>query len=363
MESHLQQLCRSLRQYVDVTAMVSSEGSSTSREIDEGVQVLRVGTQAVIWSSPICPGMLAAIRSVPGDIVHFHHPNPAAALAYFCSRHRGKLIVSYHSDIVRQALLDSISIPLVHRLLGRAHAVVSMSPNYIETSPILRCYRERCHVIPHGIEPADFSQADHASVSEIRQRYGSRIVLAIGRLVYYKGFEFLIRAMANVEGHLLIVGTGPLRAPLEHTVQTLGIADRITFLGEVQDVVPLYHAADLFVLPSIARSEAFGIAQLEAMACGKPVINTQLDSGVPYVSLNGITGITVPPSDSQALACAINTLLDNEALRLRFGEAARRRVSEEFTVQIMTQRMLSLYQEVLCEGKADTKIGSAVTSA
>jgi len=364
MESHLQQLCTSLQRTVDVTAIVSSEHSGTSQEVDQGVQIFRVGTHAVVWSAPICPGMPAAIRRVPADVVHLHHPNPAAVLSYFLSGHRGKLIVSYHSDIIRQAPLDWVFNPLLHRLLRRSRAVLSMSPNYLESSPILNCYREKCHVVPHGIDPADFSHADPASVSAIRQQYGPRIVLAIGRLVYYKGFEFLIRAMASVDGHLLIVGSGPLHAHLLHTAQALGIADRVTFLGEVEHVVPLYHAADIFVLPSVARSEAFGIAQLEAMACSKPVINTQLDSGVPYVSLNGISGITVPPGDSQALACAINTLLDNDALRLRFGAAGRRRVSEEFTLELMTQRMLGLYREVLCENeKAGTKVGAAIAPA
>jgi len=357
MENHLQLLCTSLQRHVDVTVVVSSEDRHASREIDRGVEIVRVPTRAVVWSAPLCPGMVAAMRAAAADIVHLHHPNPAAALACFASRHRGPLVITYHSDIVRQKLLNWALDPIIRRLLRRAQAVVSLSPNYIETSPILRACREKCHVIPHGIDPRRFSAADPADVGALRRRYGPRIVLAIGRLVYYKGFECLIRAMRDVDGRLLIVGCGPLRQQLENTARTLGIADRVLFLGEAENVVSLYHSADIFVLPSIARSEAFGIVQLEAMACGKPIVNTQLDSGVPYVSPNGVTGLTVPPGDSQALACAINTLLDNDTLRQKYGEAGRRLVAEEFTADLMTRRTLELYARVW-DGESGGKSGA-----
>src|SRR5208282_387744 len=162
-------------------------------------------------------------------------------------------------------------------------------------------------------------------------------------------FEYLIRAMAKVNGELIIIGDGPLRGFLENEAQAIGVRSRVHFLGEVQNtqLSAYYHASDVFVLPSVARSEAFGIVQLEAMACGKPVVNTQLDSGVPYVSLDGETGFTVEPRDSNALAVAISTLLDEHALRARFGAAARRRVEKEFNAELMARRTLDVYQEVM----------------
>jgi rhamnosyl/mannosyltransferase len=152
--------------------------------------------------------------------------------------------------------------------------------------------------------------------------------------------------MKDVEGRLLIVGKGPLRGTLERLARNLGVSERVTFLTEVQDVRPYYHAADVFALSSIARSEAFGIVQLEAMACSKPVVNTKLDSGVPFVSPHGVTGLTVPPADAGALASAINTLLDDTALSARYGRAARLRVEQEFNLDLMTRRTLELYGEV-----------------
>ncbi len=171
-------------------------------------------------------------------------------------------------------------------------------------------YRDRCNVIPHGIELDRFYEYDKAEVARIREKYGSRIVISVGRLIYYKGFEYLVQAMEQVDGRLLIIGDGPLRESLIQQAKARGISDRVVFLGEISDISPYYHAAEVFALASVARSEAFGIVQLEAMACSKPVVNTNLDSGVPFVSLHGETGLTVPPQDPDALAYAINLLLD-----------------------------------------------------
>jgi len=172
-------------------------------------------------------------------------------------------------------------------------------------------------------------------------------------MVYYKGFEYLIRAMASVNGHLLLVGEGPLQAKLERQAFEAGVRDRITFLGRVSqdEVIGYYHAADVFVMPSIARSEAFGIAQLEAMACGKPVVNTRLLSGVPFVSLDGVTGTTVTPADAGELASAINRLLDDPGLREKYGAAAAQRARTEFSIETMVDRTLQLYREVIANGR------------
>src|SRR5262249_27304171 len=159
-------------------------------------------------------------------------------------------------------------------------------------------YRDSCRVIPYGVEPRDFACPDRAQVARIRAEHGQRIVLAVGRLVYYKGFEYLIRAMRHVDGKLMIVGQGPLREALQMEIDCHGLRERVTLLGGIEDVLPYYHACDVFVLPSISRTEAFGIVQLEAMACGKPVVNTTIPTAAPSVSLSGLTGLSVPPANS-----------------------------------------------------------------
>ena len=183
----------------------------------------------------------------------------------------------------------------------------------------------------------------------MRQRYGERLIVTVGRLVYYKGFEYLIRAMPRVSGTALIIGEGPLHGKLSKLASELGVADRVHFLGKVdqEHLVSCYHAADVFVLPSVARSEAFGIVQIEAMAAGLPVINTRLDSGVPYVSVHNQTGLTVPPADPEALAAAINKLLDDPVLGKKLGAAGHLRACQEFSLQIMTRRTEKLYDRVM----------------
>jgi rhamnosyl/mannosyltransferase len=155
--------------------------------------------------------------------------------------------------------------------------------------------------------------------------------------------------MTHVRGNLLIIGEGPLRGALSALARELGVADRVHFMGKISHelLVACYHAAKVFVLASILRSEAFGIAQVEAMAAGLPVVNTQLDTGVPFVSIHEQTGLTVPPADPDALAEAVNRLLDNPDLRASLGVAAALRAHQEFSLDAMTARTMSLYQHVM----------------
>lgn len=347
-ETHLQALCGALRDSVDLRVVVASDDSGSLCEVIDGVPVSRVPTKLTLFSTPLCPGMVREIRRCDADIVHLHLPNPTAVLAFLTSGHRGRLVVTYHSDTVRQKILGPMFEPCLHALLRRASAIIATSPDYRRTSAVLSRYPDRCHVIPYGIALEQFERCDSAKVAQIRRQYGERLVVSVGRLVYYKGFEYLIRAMAQVRGTLLIVGDGPLRARLERLAAELGVRERVVFTGEIQneEIVPFYHAADVFALASIARSEAFGIVQIEAMAAGIPVVNTSLDSGVPFVSRHDETGLTVPPQDPEALAAALNRLLDDEDLRASFGRAARRRACQEFSVGTMLARTVDLYEEV-----------------
>jgi glycosyltransferase involved in cell wall biosynthesis len=346
-ETHLQALCGELCKLADVRVTVASDNRTGSEELLDGVRVTRVPTQFTLAAAPICAGMVANIRDSGADIVHIHLPNPTAVLAYLASKHRGHLIASYHSDTVRQRFLGAAFEPFLHAALRRSSAIVAASAEYQRTSPVLARYQDRCHVIPYGIAVDQFQNFDPAAVARIRKQYGERLVLAVGRLVYYKGFEYLVRAMTQVNGNLLIVGDGPLRGKLGDLTTQLGLGDKVHFAGNVPgDLTPYYHAADLFALPSVARSEAFGIVQIEAMAAGKPVVNTQLASGVPYVSLDQLTGLTVPPADPNALAAALNRLLDHADLRQSLGQAARSRARQEFSLETMTSRMMALYEKV-----------------
>lgn len=348
-ETHVQVLCRKLQQLVDVEVLVAAETNADEEFWDEGVKVTRVGTRFKLSGAPVCPGLTRRITRAQADIVHLHLPNPPAILSYLASGHRGPVVATYHSDIVRQQFLAKAFDPILRSFLKRCAVIIATSAKYVETSDILADFVERCRIIPYGIPIDQFSVPDPARVAQIREQYGSRLIISVGRLIYYKGFMHLIDAMRSIDGHLLIVGAGHLREELEKQARTQQVSARISFLGEVHnhDIVPYYHAADVFALASIARSEAFGIVQLEAMACGKPVVNTNLDSGVPCVSLAGQTGLTVPPGDSASLAAAINKLLDDAELRNAYGRAARARVESEFDQDVMLDRMVGLYSQLL----------------
>jgi len=348
-ETHLQTICGGLRKSVDVQVIVANDDRTVANEVVDEVQVVRVPTWLTLASTPLAPAMIAKLRAYRGDILHLHFPNPMAVMAYLASGYRGPVVVTYHSDMVRQKTLGPLFEPFLHAALRRSSAIITTSPNYLETSRILRRYRERCHVIPLGISIQDFEHCEPSAAAAIRQQYGDRLIVGVGRLVYYKGFEYLIRAMARVPGKLLLIGQGPLRAELGALASELGVADRVVFLGKVDHhrLVACYHAAQVFAFPSIARSEAFGIAQIEAMAAGLPVVNTSLDSGVPFVSLHHQTGLTVQPGNSEQLADAINNLLDHPDLRGSFGQAARQRAKLEFDLRTMVDRTLSLYGRVV----------------
>jgi len=347
-ETHLETLCGELRKSVDVQVIVANDDRSTIEETLDSVPVIRVPTWLAFASTPLCPSMVARIRGYRGDILHLHLPNPMAVLAYLASGYRGRVVSTYHGDSVRQKILGPMFEPLLHAAMRRSSAIITTSQNYLRSSPVLARHKERCHVIPLGIAIESFDHCDPLAAAAIRQQYGDRLIVSVGRLVYYKGFEYLISAMTRVPGKLLIIGEGPLRSKLGALASELGVAERVVFLGKIDHdrLVACYHAAQVFVLASIARSEAFGIAQIEAMASGLPVVNTSLDTGVPFVSLHEQTGLTVPPGDSDQLAAAINRLLDNPELRATFGRAAALRAKQEFAVDVMAARTLSLYDRV-----------------
>jgi rhamnosyl/mannosyltransferase len=346
MESHVELLARLTRDAAEVSVLVSNHGPETVREVVDGVPVTRIGERLKLGAASFNSGLARAIREADADVVHFHHPNPTAVLSWFAARPRGRLVVTYHSDIVRQKVLGPLFSPVLHRFLRRADAILASSPQYAASSPVLRRHAGRVRVIPFGIDADELWRIEPAEVAAIRAEHGKRIVFAAGRLVYYKGFDVLVDAFRRVDAHLLIAGDGPLRSELERRIAEHRIGSKVTLLGRVPDLRPYYHAADVFALSSVARSEAFGIVQMEAMACGTPVVNTSLDTGVPFVSPDGVSGLTVPPGDAEALAGAIGRLLDDDELRVRLGQGGRARVADELSAGRMTRRTLALYDAV-----------------
>jgi rhamnosyl/mannosyltransferase len=286
------------------------------------------------------------------DIVHLHMPDPMAAAAYWMVRPKGRLVVHWHSDVIRQQRMLKVYEPLQEWLLERADAVIATSPPYAETSrPLLR-WRDKVTVVPIGVGDLA-SRVDPQRVAELRARYGGRsIVLALGRMAYYKGLEVLIDAAASLpqDWVVLLAGHGKMRDTLVARTERLGLQGRIEFPGAIDDAdLANYHgAADIFCLPSTIRAEAYGVAMLEAMSLGKPIVACDIPgSGVPWVNVDGLTGFNVPAGDPAPLAAALQRIMGDPELRRRLGGAARERVATSFTGAGMTTRTLSLYQRLI----------------
>lgn len=354
MERVLQSLCEGERSRgVDSRALVVGTSASSVSESVNGVPVTRAGSWFRAGSVWFAPALIALLRRVDTDILVLHEPNPMALLALALTRPRHRLVVWYHSEVLRSRWRYKLFYePFLEPPLRRASRIVVSSPALAAHAEALRDHAARCEVIPFGLE-VDSAPAPepHPSVAAVRGRTAAPIALFVGRLVPYKGIEVLLRALPDAGVAAVLAGDGPLRAPLEALARDLGVAERVFFLGAADDgtVAAWYGACDLFVLPSVTRAEAFGLVQLEAMARGKPVISTRLATGVPWVNVDGESGLTVAPGDVAALSEALRRLAGDAELRRRLGDGARARFEREFTRERMIDRTVAMYHAIARE--------------
>lgn len=331
----------------------ADDGDTRPRHPAPGVTVLRAPYRFALGTLAFSPAYARLYREWRqwADVVHVHTPFPIADLLIALWPPKAPIVVTWHSDIVRQRLLKYAVAPLAHALCRRAAAIHCSAEFIRRDSSFLPPYRDKIQVIPFGRAVDSFiaAAADHHAAEATRHARGGRFALAVGRLVYYKGFDVLIRAATALPDlRLVIIGEGPMQAELQRLIETLGLRGRVTLLGGV-DAAALaahYAAADLFVLPSTHRSETFALVQVEAMAAGLPVINTSLPTGVPEVSLDGVTGLTVPPGDEAALANAVRRLWYDADLRAAFGTAGRARALSVYSQSAAAERFIGLYESV-----------------
>lgn len=345
MERVVQTLCQSTRGLVENHVLVANASRATIEEVLDGVYVTRVGTIAAAGSVHVAPALASWLRKIPADLIVLHEPNPWALLSYAIARPPAPLVIWYHSDVVRPALQYALFYaPLARFVYGRARRIVVSSPALAQHAAPLASYQAHVRVIPFGIDPAAWTPAAAAGAPAPER---DRFVLFAGRHVGYKGVDVLLRALAGNAARAVIVGDGPKRAAWEALSRELGLAGRVTFTGEVADAElrRLMHACAVLVLPSVTQAEAFGYVQLEAMASGKPVISTDVPSGVSWVNQDHRTGLVVAAGDADALRAAIDLLMADAALRAQYGTAGRARVEEEFTLGRLRERLRLLYEE------------------
>ncbi len=325
-------------------------------EADGSVRVTRVGRWANLAKLDVAPGLLGAIRRLARwhpDVWHLHAPNITMMLALLASPTVRPLVITHHSDIVRQRLLKFAVRPLETFAFRRATRIFSTSPAYIDSSPLQQKHYAKVNVLPLGIDLEPFRDPNPAALAfadGLRRKHSSPLWLCVGRLIYYKGLHIALEALRQVPGTLLVIGTGPLAAELRAKAIELGVAGRVIFHGHAtaDQLAGAYRAATALWFPSTARSEGFGLVQVEAMASGCPVINTAIPgSGVSWVCRHEREGLTVPVNDAASLTTAANRLLTEPGLRDRLAVAGRERAAVEFDCRVMAERSLELYRGAL----------------
>jgi glycosyltransferase involved in cell wall biosynthesis len=343
----------------EVDVLVTNLTPRTVHETIDGVPVTKCARQLNISSAPVAAALPLYLQRLgkDADIVHLHAPYPPGELAQLLVRAGQRTVLSYHSDIVKQATLLRFYTPFLRQILNRADKILVSNPPYVQSSPFLRPIAvqdpAKIQLVHYGIDLQRFapSSAVTQRAAELRAQFGpGPLILFVGRLRYYKGVNVLVDAMRKVTGaRCLIVGNGPEDETIRARIAEHGLADHITLTGSLldADLPAIYQAADLFVLPSIYRSEALGIVLLEAMAAGLPLISTELGTGTSYVNRHEETGLVTPPDDADALAEAINRLLGDADLRRRFGEAALRRAQREFSLAQMLDATEGIYEGLI----------------
>ncbi|PZP50728.1 MAG: glycosyl transferase family 1 [Pseudopedobacter saltans] len=307
-----------------------------------------------VASTYLSTSMIGQLKKIKNqyDIIHIHHPDPMACLALYLSGYKGKVICHWHSDIVRQKTILKFYKPLQTWMLKRASFIVGTSPIYLDYSPFLQPFKEKLRLVPIGIPPVDKITKEQ-TIQKIKSlAKGRKIVYSLGRLIYYKGYQYLIEAAQYLNEDICVIigGKGPLKEEFEQSIAKFGLNDKVFLMGRIEDedLSSYFSSCDLFCLPSTERSEAFGIVQVEAMAYAKPLVATKIEgSGVSWVNEENVSGLNVKIEDAKDLASKINEILECPELTDKFGQGALKRYEDNFTQEKMVKLILPLYEQAL----------------
>lgn len=354
-ENSTRVFCEGLARHYRVRVIAFNHGPGFIRETIGGVEVERYPTLAIVKSQPISLRYLWAALRTSADITHFHAPNVVASLA-LAIRKSGRIIVVHHMDIYGRPQLRRIARALYDVVLRRSNLLVVTSKKNVAVSGDLRV-TVPTRAVPLGIDPGLYAFSPQQRSEADTWRHGiagdSPLVGFVGRHARYKGIHVLLHALVQLPlVHAVIGGDGPFRTAAEELCRSLGIDDRVHFLGEIShaEKLRLLSAIDVYAFPSTEITEAFGISQLEAMIMGAAVVASNLPTGVTDVSIHEETALTVQPGDASAFAEAINRLLREPVLRGALIRRARNRVLSEFTTDIMVDRFNKINDKLLADG-------------
>jgi len=332
----------SSRRGIKVDVHVAGVHRSRRDVLPSGVVVHRHRELGRVLSSPLAPGLVREARTVEADVVHLHMPNPLGEVGTAFGDRKQPVVVSYHAQLGRQRFLEPVYGPLRRRVFAQAAAVLVSSESMADT-PEIRSLGEKVVVMPYGISP----RFANVEAREPSRDLGVRL-LFVGRLVYYKGVDVLLRAVSGLDDvTTTIIGDGPLRPELEELACSLALGTSVRFVGGVSDMelIEAYASHDVFVLPSVSRAEAFGLAMAEAMASGMPALSTSLGTGTDWVNRDGESGLVVPPNDVEALRAAIHSLRDADERR-RLSAGAKARTESLFCFKRHCDALIGVYERV-----------------
>lgn len=339
----------------DVSVLAADPNNLKNREVINNVEIIRSKEYFNLASTSFAPKyIMDTLKYSNGGILHVHLPNPLANIALFFAflarRDLSKIVIHWHSDIVKQKYLLALYKPLQSWLLKKAKVIIVTSQRYLDSSEALKTYKDKCIVVPIGIDSIQ-SKVNEDLVLSLKSKYrGKKIVFSLGRHIYYKGFEYLIEAARKVENSVFLIGgKGPDTHKYISMIKEYNLEDSVKLIGRVEDEeLPSYYAAaDVFCFPSIEKSEAFGVVQLESMSVSTPVISTDIaGSGVPWVNKHGESGLVCEPKDVKSLAEALNRVLNNNELHKSLSKGAYLRYLKYFTKDKMINKTEQVYKDI-----------------
>jgi len=308
-------------------------------KFNEHGRVFFAKSYAKVAATMMSPDMAFMLRRMckDYDIIHVHHPDPMACVALWFSGFKGKVVLHWHSDILKQKGLLKLFMPFQNWLIKRADVIVGTTPVYVQQSPFLQGVQNKITYLPIGTE----------GIAEVPVNKGvKKIIYSMGRLVEYKGYKYLVEAAKYLpdDYQVVIGGGGPLKDELSAQIAELGLQGKVELLGRVpdEDVAKWYNKCDVFVLSSVMKTEAFGIVQIEAMSCGKPVVATKIPgSGTAWVNEDGVSGINVEICDAKAIADAVLAI---EADYERYSAGAKERFRKVYTYDGMIDNVIKIYE-------------------
>ncbi|MBE8220094.1 MAG: glycosyltransferase [Alphaproteobacteria bacterium] len=351
----LDNICRATAALgVENTVLTCTAQPSAAPITMDGYKVVQVRENLRLASTAFSWEAIAAYRRLAqeADIIHLHFPNPFADILHLISGANKPLIISYHSDIVRQRILLQFYKPIMHRFFSTADVITVASPNLQKSSAALQKYADKVQVIPYGLAEGGLATPDKAAIEKWQPQLPPRFFLFTGVMRYYKGLHFLLEAMRGAPHQLVLAGAGAEAHNLQRQAQEQGLEqglDNVRFLGFVSeaDKAALLNLCYGFVFPSHLPSEAFGMSLVEAAICSKPMISCEIGTGTSYVNQHDYTGLVVPPASPADLRAAMDRLVEYPEQTALYGKQARKHYETNFTPERQAQTYLSIYENLL----------------